>query len=374
MLKLVKYEQNTQQLLQAKKYGTDAYDYHCQLIEGYLKSHRVRNHSKRTISKNKKFLYSWFEYHGNENRPLLVWEAMEPVTGRQRIVNYGQLLLDSQISNQTIRNYLGMLKGFFSYVLAHPFVETKNGHERLIDLFNRIDQPVSEYDIPSHSHDSQHLGIPIEPERIYDFLSVIRQHYITQGHYPVLNARNYAMVVLAVETGLRVDELINLDMEKDIFFESKKLQTRYAKGSTGSGKKARVTVFPPLARDTLKYYLKEHRPKLKGAKSSTLLFLSRTGKKVPYAQVQRFIKDMIRVSNKYDVPVADHFGPHWLRRIFATRFIEKFPSKLPVLIQLLGHSGPATVHHYIRHSAAWTEKEIQNVLEKVAIDDDPMES
>ena len=239
MLKLIKYEQNAHKLLKNKTYGPKAFDYHTDLIEGYLKSHQIRNHSPKTISKNKKFLNGWFRYHGDENRPLYVWEAMEPIAGRQRIVNYGQLLLDSDVANQTIRNYLGMLRGFFSYVLSHPYVETTNGHERIIDLFHTIEQPISEYDIPTHSFDSTHLGVPLDPECLYDFFKILREKYVFSGPFPTLNARNYAMVVLACETGLRPDELIHLDKNQDILFESKKVQTRFAKGKRGSGKRAK---------------------------------------------------------------------------------------------------------------------------------------
>jgi integrase len=53
-----------------------------------------------------------------------------------------------------------------------------------------------------------------------------------------------------------------------------------------------------------------------------------------------------------------------MRRIFATRFIEKFPHQLSVLISLLGHVTPNTVHCYIRHSEAWMDKKILDVLNK----------
>lgn len=41
------------------------------------------------------------------------------------------------------------------------------------------------------------------------------------------------MVILAGESGLRPDELLNLDAKTDLFFESKKLQTQNAKATLG---------------------------------------------------------------------------------------------------------------------------------------------
>ena len=72
---------------------------------------------------------------------------------------------------------------------------------------------------------------------------------------------------------------------------------------------------------------------------------------------------MVEIASRAGFPVQPHMSWHWFRRIFATRFIEKFPDKLSVLIKLLGHVSPNTVHCYIRHSEAWADKQIQKVLE-----------
>ncbi len=373
MLKLVQYEKETQKLLKAREYHPEAHIHHQYLIDEYLRSHRIRNHSAKTIKKNEVFLISWFKDHGNYLRPLFVWEAMEPVVGRQRVVNYGQNMIDLEIANQTIRNYLGMLQGFFSFVLSRPFVMDMDRPINIADHYNRIEQPISEYEIPVHSLNRERKGIPLDPERIIDFLKVVRDHYLGYGRYPHLNARDYAMAVMAAETGLRVDELVNIDIERDLFFESKKVQTRWAKSSRGSGKKARVTLFPPLTRDTLRYYIKNHRPHIKGYDSTTTLFISRGGRNMSYSQIHRFLKKMVKISNANGVFVANHFSPHWFRKIFATNFIERFPDQLQALIMLLGHSGPSTVGTYIRHSEAWKDQKIKETLERVEFNDNTME-
>jgi len=373
MLKLVKYENDSKKLLTSNKYDFESLIHHQYLIDEYLKSHRIRNHSTRTINKNQMFFKSWFKDHGSDSRPLFIWEAMEPGIGPQRIANYGQYLIDMDISSKTIRNYIGMLQGLFSFVLSRPYILKDNKPIRITEVYNRIEQPVSEYEIPVHAYDSESKGIPIDPENIYDFLKVIRDHYLNSGRYPHLNARNYAMIVMATETGLRADEIINLDIKRDLFFESKKIQTRQGKSKRGSGKRSRVTLFPPLARDTIKYYLKFHRPHIGGANDTSRLFISRSGKIVAYSQIHLFLRKMIEISNKNDVPIADHFTVHWFRRIFATRFIERYPDQLETLAMLLGHSGLQTVHSYIRHSAAWKNVKIQEILEKVEFNDNSME-
>jgi len=71
---------------------------------------------------------------------------------------------------------------------------------------------------------------------------------------------------------------------------------------------------------------------------------------------------MIDIANRADFPILSHMSWHWMRRFFATRFIERFPNKLSVLITLLGHINSGTVHRYIQHSQAWMDEQIQEVL------------
>jgi integrase len=81
------------------------------------------------------------------------------------------------------------------------------------------------------------------------------------------------------------------------------------------------------------------------------------------SQNQVDLKQMCESARKAGFPILPHMSWHWLRRIFATRFIERFPDKMAVLIQLLGHSNPHTVHRYIRHSDAWMDEQIRTVME-----------
>lgn len=334
---------------------------HASLLEGFFQSYRIRNFQERTIIHRRNFLSGWFQLHGTKVRPLLTWQAMAPIQGRKRIVDYGNALMKTDISSSTIRTYLGILRSYFSYVLEHPFIFKKGQHYRIQDRYGPIDQPISEYDIPVHVRDGESLGIPLEPERLYDFYAILRKYYLTQGHSRS-RARNYAMLVLAGESGLRADELLHLEVN-DLFFDSHKVQTRFAKATYGSGKRSRLTLFPPLARDTLRFYLNSHRALHPRAKDSGTLFLSKTGTFLSYSTVQQGLQEMVSCAQHVDFPVGSHLGWHDMRRIFATRFIEKFQNQLPVLIHLLGHSGPNTVHKYIRHSEAWMNKQIQSVLE-----------
>lgn len=343
---------------------SQADQHHAELIEGYMRSHRIRNHSDLTIKKENNFLKRWFKEQGYDDRPLYAWEAMAPDAGRVIMQGYIKNLLLAELHPKTVRNYLGTLNRFFSFFLEHPSVTVPQGFVRADEYYHvKLVKPLSEFDIPSHTYDGEDRGVPLDPESLYEFFAALRSKYVGSAvQHRASRSRNYAMVVLAGESGLRLDEIRNLELA-DLFFDSNKIQTRHGKGAKGSGKKSRISIFSPLARDTMHHYLKIHRPLLTKGRQLDLLFPSRCGRLISSSQNQADLKRMCELVRRAGFPILPHMSWHWLRRVFATRFIERFPDKIAVLIQLLGHSNPHTVHRYIRHSDAWMDDQIRAVME-----------
>jgi len=205
---------------------------HHYLLESYITSHFTRNHSMGTIKREKTFLNSWFEsYH-----PLFAWEAMQPINGRERIVEYSKSLIQAEVSHHTMRSNIRILARFFSYILEHPYLKRNEQFLRIESIYGAIDQPVSEYDIPKHSYDGEQIGVPIDPKELLNFYKCLRQNYLKDDDSisSAIRARYYSMAVIAGLCGFRIDEIIHLDLRKDIFFKSCKIQTRFAKGTRGS--------------------------------------------------------------------------------------------------------------------------------------------
>lgn len=341
-------------------------DIHEELIASFLTSHNVRGHSKKTMHEYERILRAWFRSFGSDERSLFTFEALQPHSGRQRIKDYCGALVSSGLTTQAIRSYLLCLYQYFEYVLDHPFVEREGKTLDLRELYGDLVQPISKFDMPVHGRDKE-MGLPFDPARLYEWFSVIRRCYLTVAKDSLgkaLRARNYAMVVLAAESGLRIDELTHLSTD-DVFFDSHRVQTRFAKGSGGSGKRSRTTIFPKFARDTIRHYIKHHRPLIPGGKMSKRLFPSvRTGI-FNTQHASRIMKPIVECSVANGFPIGDQMSWHWLRRMFATRFIERFPEKLSTLLALMGHSNYATVHRYIKHSEAFMDKEIMTIINKV---------
>lgn len=332
---------------------------HCYLINQYIQSHFTRNHSIKTVQKERSFITAWF----HNFYPLWTWEAMQPLYGRERVVEYADTLIKNDVSHNTMRSNLNMLSRFFSYVLEHPHLKREDQFIRIEKIYGPITQPISEYDIPKHSYDGEQLGVPLDPEELFDFYHSLRKHYLIPGNSvrAALRSRYYAMAITAGLSGLRVEELQHLDIKKDIFFKSYKIQTRFAKGTKGSGKRSRITLFPPLARDSLRYYIDHHRSQIY-TRESDLLFPNDKGEVLSYTSVYNALRDMVKIAQDNGICVSSHMSWHWFRRIFATRFIEHYPHQLSILVHLLGHTTPNTVHKYIRHSEAWMDKKIIKAL------------
>ncbi len=150
MLKLISYKNESQKKAPLLTCNPEDQVFHQQLIDGYLQSHTIRNYSENTIDETKRLLKAWFSLHGIESRPLFTWEAMVSIHGRKRMVNYSKALIESEVSAHTVRRYMGILRGYFSYVLEHPYVFVGESAKRICDLYHPIEQPVSEYDMPVH--------------------------------------------------------------------------------------------------------------------------------------------------------------------------------------------------------------------------------
>ncbi|MFT6128097.1 MAG: site-specific recombinase XerD [Flavobacteriaceae bacterium] len=335
-------------------------DDHSYLLNQYIQSHHIRNHSIRTIEKEKRFLCSWFQ-----NYPaFFVMDAMIKNIGRERILEYANALLEADISHKTMRSNLGILSRFFSFILEHPYVKRGAEFIRIDAIYGQISQPISEYDIPKHTYDGEQVGVPMDPEELLNFYECIKEKYLltADSHSAVIRARYYSMAIIAGCCGFRIDEIINLDIKRDIFFKSAKIQTRYAKGTSGSGKRSRITLFPALARDSLRFYIDNYRDRLFVGETD-LLFPNSTGGTLSHTAANTALNEMIKIANKNNFNVSKHMSWHWFRRIFATRFIEQHPHQLSILISLLGHTSPNTVHKYIRHSEAWMDKKILRALQ-----------
>ena len=153
-----------------------------------------------------------------------------------------------------------------------------------------------------------------------------------------LNIRNWAMLEMLYATGIRVSELVGLNL-------SSLDRTARTVRVLGKGNKERVVPFGIPADDALAHYLERGRTRLMNEKSSDAVFLGSRGSRIDPRTVREVVYDMTRA-----VPGLLTLGPHGLRHSAATHLVEG-GADLRSVQELLGHASLGTTQMYTHVSA-----------------------
>ncbi len=147
-----------------------------------------------------------------------------------------------------------------------------------------------------------------------------------------VHVRNRAMLELLYASGIRVGELVSLDVD-DLDLGSDLVRVM------GKGSKERTVPFGIPARTALAGWL-ARRGELASATSGPALFLGRRGRRVDPRQVREVVHLLLA-----HVPSAPDLGPHGLRHSAATHLLEG-GADLRMVQELLGHASLATTQIY----------------------------
>lgn len=155
--------------------------------------------------------------------------------------------------------------------------------------------------------------------------------------------RDFAVISLFLNTGIRVSELVGLDID-DVNIPEKKITIRVKGGHTATRfLNARV-------RRVLDSYLKQRR---KMPVETRALFISNQERRLSVRQVQRSFDEWIRRSG-----IEKNISVHGLRHTFATGLLER-TGNLALVQQSLGHRHISTTTIY----AHVPSEELQNAME-----------
>lgn len=148
-----------------------------------------------------------------------------------------------------------------------------------------------------------------------------------------LQLRNLAILELLYATGMRVSELVNLNLAQldlDLAFVR----------CIGKGNKERVIPIGAIAIKALEVYLRESRPLLLKNVSERALFLNNHGRRLTRQSYWKIIKEQAR-----DTGINSGITPHTLRHSFATHLLAN-GADLRSVQELLGHSDISTTQIY----------------------------
>lgn len=157
-----------------------------------------------------------------------------------------------------------------------------------------------------------------------------------------LALRDRALFELAYASGLRAEELVNLDVEA-IDFDGEHVRVE------GKGGKTRIIPTGEPALKAIARYLQRGRPALHVGDGERALFLSKSGKRLSTSDVRR----RLRVWARRAIGLSGGAGasPHTLRHSFATHLLEN-GADLRAIQELLGHASISTTQVYTRVESA----------------------
>ncbi len=152
--------------------------------------------------------------------------------------------------------------------------------------------------------------------------------------------RNRAILELLYGSGIRISELVNLNLGQ-IDFENELLRV------FGKGKKERVVPLGKMAVRALRDYLEKERQKF-DKKASKALFLNARGSRLTRQGAWKVIKEI-------GWKAGLRLSPHTLRHSFATHLIEG-GADLKSVQEMLGHSDISTTEIYTHIARPYLKK------------------
>jgi len=229
-------------------------------------------------------------------------------TSRSHIVGYLMMLQDKGRATATLTRNLASIRAFYQFLVRDRYLQ----------------------------HDpSIHLETPKIEKRLPKVLSVSDVERLLES--PKQNeetgSRDKAMLELLYATGIRVSELVQLDIT-DVNLDMGFLKCM------GKGSKERMIPLGRIAIDTVRRYLETGRPRLVKSSGESALFLNHLGKRMTRQGFWKIIKKYARQSNI----VAD-ITPHTLRHSFATHLLEN-GADLRSVQEMLGHADISTTQIY----------------------------
>jgi integrase/recombinase XerD len=173
---------------------------------------------------------------------------------------------------------------------------------------------------------SKHLPTVLTVEEINRMMAAIDLSS-NEGH------RNRAMMEMLYGSGLRVSELVGLQLSH-IYLDEHYMLIQ------GKGSKQRLVPISPVAEEWFGYWMQERSAWPLKPESKDIAFVNRYGRPMTRAMVFTIVRQLCA-----NAGITKTVSPHTLRHSFATHLLQN-GADLRVIQQLLGHEDLATTEIY----------------------------
>lgn len=289
------------------------------MLEEYLRQflehlRYERNVSEHTLRNYSSDLGQFYEYLVKINADKLQMSEIDHLTIREWMASLHTL----NKKKTSIARKLASLRTFFQFLVREGTLETNPA--------KLVATPRIERKLPTHLSTEDAVRFIETPDLNTD-----------------LGKRDRAILEFLYATGVRVGELVQLDL-KDIDFREKLVRV------TGKRKKQRILPFGEPALQALMYYLNEARPVFLNnypplERDDKVVFLNYQGTRITTRSVGRMVDKYIKLCAEINSDIS----PHSLRHSFATNLLDA-GADLRDIQELLGHARLSTTQIYTQVS------------------------
>ena len=168
----------------------------------------------------------------------------------------------------------------------------------------------------------------------------------------VTKNRDMAILTLFLGTGIRVSELVGIDMDDIDFSINGFLVTRKGGNQT-------ILYFPETVAENLQTYLRERREIVAEPGSENALFLSLQRKRITQRAVEKLVKKYAMIA----APLKKKISPHKLRSTFGTSLYQE-TGDIYLVADVLGHADVNTTR---KHYAAMSDQRKREAAKRITL-------
>lgn len=279
-------------------------------LEGFIDHLRVeRSASRLTLVSYRTDLEQFFSFVAVKNQMPVSEVTVEAITHRS-VRDYLANMQHNGLRRSTMARKLAALRSFVRYLCRENIIKSN---------------PIAAVATPKQEKKLPGFLYPAEVEELMNAPDITK----------TLGIRDRAVLELLYATGLRVSELVGLNVP-DVDLRQNLVKAR------GKGNRERIVPLGSKAHEMLQIYLDKSRNILehKKVRDNGALFLNRFGSRLTTRSIRNII-------NKYidEVATNTRVSPHTLRHTFATHLLNN-GADLRSVQELLGHVKLSTTQIY----------------------------
>ncbi len=280
---------------------TNKYELPTDLADNFLEHlSSSRNYSPQTLRAYKQALEQFRSFKKN-----LFWQEASADDFRSYLLE----LMKQEASRATIRLRFAALRSFFNYLVDHNYLAS--------NVLKQVSLPKLEKSLPHF------LTVP----QVTELLEKAPEEKKTKQAPSWMAARDSAILELFYSSGLRLSELVGLDVcDLDTLGETVRV--------LGKGSRERIIPVGSVALEAISHY--RQAAKIHGG----ALFLNKSRRRMSGTGIWQMLKKQLRATG---LPAT--LSPHALRHSFATHLLDR-GADLRSVQSLLGHASLSTTQIY----------------------------